>query len=133
MIRERLFQIALVAALALVLAFLAFPVVALFVDVPPGELVASLGDEGSLEALRVSMVATGAALAVIVIIGTPAAWLLATRSFPGRAVAVTLVELPLVLPPAVAGVALLAALGPEGILGRRSSAPASSSCSSGSG
>ena len=51
------------------------------------------------------------------VLGTPAAWLLATRSFPGRSVAITLVELPLVVPPAVAGIGLLAALGPEGLLG----------------
>jgi molybdate transport system permease protein len=57
------------------------------------------------------------ALALIVVLGTPAAWLLATRRFRGRSVAITLVELPLVVPPAVAGVGLLAALGPEGILG----------------
>ncbi len=50
-------------------------------------------------------------------LGTPAAWLLASRSFRGRALAITLVELPLVVPPAVAGIGLLAALGPEGILG----------------
>ena len=50
-------------------------------------------------------------------VGTPAAYLLATRSFRGKAVVVTLVELPLVLPPAVAGIALLAAVGPSGILG----------------
>ena len=51
------------------------------------------------------------------LVGTPAAYLLATRRFRGRAVALTLVELPLVLPPAVAGIALLAALGPQGALG----------------
>jgi molybdate transport system permease protein len=50
-------------------------------------------------------------------VGTPAAYLLATRRFRGHAVVVTLVELPLVLPPAVAGIGLLAALGPNGILG----------------
>jgi molybdate transport system permease protein len=50
-------------------------------------------------------------------VGTPAAYLLATRRFRGRAVVITLVELPLVLPPAVAGIALLASLGPDGILG----------------
>ena len=49
--------------------------------------------------------------------GTPAAYLLATRSFRGKALVVTLIELPLVLPPAVAGIALLAAVGPSGILG----------------
>ena len=49
-------------------------------------------------------------------VGTPAAWLLATRSFRGRELVVTLVELPLVLPPAVAGIGLLAAVGPRGLL-----------------
>ena len=52
------------------------------------------------------------------LVGTPAAYLLATRRFRGRALVITLIELPLVLPPAVAGIALLAALGPSGILGR---------------
>jgi molybdate transport system permease protein len=56
-------------------------------------------------------------MAVILIVGTPAAYLLGTRTFRGRAVLVTLIELPLVLPPAVAGIALLAAVGPSGILG----------------
>src|SRR5690606_41997807 len=51
------------------------------------------------------------------LVGTPAAYLLATRSFRGRAAVITAIELPLVLPPAVAGIALLAALGPSGILG----------------
>ena len=111
------FRIALVAALAVALSFLSFPIVAIFVDTSPSKLVSSLGEPGALEALRVSLEATSIALVLILVVGTPAAWLLATRSFPGRALAVTLVELPLVLPPAVAGVALLAAFGPHGILG----------------
>jgi len=114
---SRLFPLALVAALALALSFLTFPIVAIFADVGPGELVSSIDDPGSLDALRISLETTGLALAIILAIGTPAAWMLATRSFPGRSVAITLVELPLVLPPAVAGVGLLAALGPKGILG----------------
>ena len=50
-------------------------------------------------------------------VGTPAAYLLATRRFRGRAAVITLIELPLVLPPAVAGIALLAAVGPATLLG----------------
>lgn len=114
---SRWFRALLVVALACVLVFLTVPVAGIFVNVPPGELLASLGEEGSLEALRLSLQATALALAIIVVAGTPAAYLLATRSFRGRSLAVTLVELPLVLPPAVAGIALLAALGPEGLLG----------------
>jgi molybdate transport system permease protein len=104
-------------ALAAALAFLTLPVLAIFLDTSPGALVASLGEDGALEALRLSLVCSAAALAIVIAVGTPAAWLLATRSFRGRAAVVTLIELPLVLPPAVAGIGLLAALGPQGVLG----------------
>jgi molybdate transport system permease protein len=104
-------------ALSLALAFLVLPVLAIFLDTSPVALVRSLGEEGALDALRLSLVCSVAAIAVIVAVGTPAAWLLATRRFPGRNILITLVELPLVLPPAVAGIGLLAALGPQGLLG----------------
>jgi molybdate transport system permease protein len=91
--------------------------VAIFLDTGPGELLASLGDEGALEALRLSLVCSTAAVTLIVLVGTPAAYGLATRRFRGRSAVITLLELPLVLPPAVAGIGLLAALGPEGLLG----------------
>ncbi|MBI5105616.1 MAG: molybdate ABC transporter permease subunit [Solirubrobacterales bacterium] len=104
-------------ATALVVGFLTLPVLAIFLDTGPGRLLDSLGDESAQEALRLSLRTTTIAMALILVVGTPAAWFLATRRFPGRALVVTLVELPLVLPPAVAGIALLAAVGPSGILG----------------
>jgi molybdate transport system permease protein len=104
-------------ALTVALVFLVLPVLAIFLDTSPVALIRSLGEEGALDALRLSLVCSVAAVAVIVVVGTPAAWLLATRRFPGRSVVITLVELPLVLPPAVAGIGLLAALGPRGLLG----------------
>ena len=113
----RWFPSLLVGALALALTFLTLPVAAIFVDVGPGDLLTSLDDPEALDALWTSLQTTATALVIIVAVGTPTAWLLATRSFRGRSALVTLVELPLVLPPAVAGVGLLAALGPEGILG----------------
>jgi molybdate transport system permease protein len=111
------FAVALVAALTVTLLFLTLPVVAIFVDTDPLDLLSSLGEEGALDALRLSLVCSGIAVAIIVVVGTPAAYLLAMRRFRGRALLVTLVELPLVLPPAVAGIGLLAALGPNGVLG----------------
>jgi molybdate transport system permease protein len=117
MTRVPWFPVLLVAALAVVLTFLVLPVLAIFLDTAPLELVRSLGEEGALEALRLSLLCSAIAVALIVLAGTPAAYLLATRSFRGRAALVTLVELPLVLPPAVAGIGLLAALGPQGLLG----------------
>jgi molybdate transport system permease protein len=104
-------------ALAVTLAFLVLPVLAIFLDTSPVELLQSLGEEGALEALRLSLVCSVTAVAIIVVFGTPSAWLLATRRFPGRNAVITLIELPLVLPPAVAGIGLLAALGPKGLLG----------------
>jgi molybdate transport system permease protein len=107
----------LVGALTIALLFLTLPIVAIFVDTKPLDLLTSLGDEGALEALRLSLFCSAVAVAIIVTVGTPAAYLLATRRFRGRAAVITLVELPLVLPPAVAGIGLLAALGPNGVLG----------------
>ena len=105
------------AALALALAFLGLPLLALFLDTPPAALVRSLGEPTARDALWLSLRTTAVAMALILVVGTPAAYLLATRRFRGRALVVTLVELPLVLPPAVAGIALLATYGEQGLLG----------------
>jgi molybdate transport system permease protein len=114
---EGWFPALLVTALGLTLSFLTVPILAVFLDSSPRELVAGLASPGALEALELSLRCTLLALLVIVAVGTPAAYALATRTFRGRSTLVTLIELPLVLPPAVAGIALLAALGPHGILG----------------
>jgi molybdate transport system permease protein len=116
-VRSPWFPVLLVVALAVALTFLTLPIAAIFIDSSPGRLVDALGERGALEALWLSLRTTAASMAIILVVGTPAAYLLATRSFRGKAVVVTLVELPLVLPPAVAGIALLAAVGPSGILG----------------
>ncbi len=114
---SRAFQLVLGLALAAALAFLLLPVVAIFAHTSPRRLLDSLGDGASRDALWLSLKATVLALAIIVVVGTPAAYLMATRTFRGRAVVQTLIELPLVLPPAAAGIGLLAALGPHGLLG----------------
>lgn len=111
------FVVLLAVALALAAAFLTLPLLALFLRVPPGELAAQLASRPALDALAVSLKTSALAHAVILSVGTPAAYLLATRRFRGRAALVTLLELPLVLPPAVAGLALLAAFGRSGLLG----------------
>lgn len=111
------FPLLLAGALALALVFLTLPIAAIFLEAGPAELIASLGEPQARDALWLSLLTTTIALAVILAIGTPAAYLLATRTFRGRAALITLVELPLVVPPAVAGIGLLAAFGPAGLLG----------------
>ena len=115
--RPAAFTVLTAVALAVAVAFLTLPVLAIFLDSGPGAMLASLREESAREALWLSLQTTSLSLAIILLVGTPAAYLLATRSFRGRALVLTLVELPLVLPPAVAGIALLAAVGPAGILG----------------
>ena len=90
-------------------------------DLPPRSRRASSldGHDRSGRARRavVTLKTTLIANALILLFGTPAAYLIATRAFRGRALLVTAVELPLVLPPAVAGIGLLAAFGRIGLLG----------------
>jgi molybdate transport system permease protein len=114
---NRLFSGVLWVSAALVLVFLTLPLVAIFLRLTPRELVDALSSDVARSALRVTVVTTLVAQLVIVLVGTPAAYLVATRRFRARPVVVTLIELPLVLPPAVAGIALLATFGRVGLLG----------------
>src|ERR1051325_8690266 len=93
---RRWFPPLLGACLAAALTFLTLPVVAIFVNSSPGALVAALGERGALDALWLSVRTTAASVLIILVVGTPAAYLLATRSFRGKSVVVTLIELPLV-------------------------------------
>ncbi len=111
-----LFVAGLFAATFATMLFLVLPIVAIFTHVSPATLVDQLGNPVVTDALLVSLQTTAEAQILVLLVGTPAAYLLASRRFPGRAALITLVELPLVLPPAVAGIGLLAAFGRVGLL-----------------
>jgi len=104
-------------ATAVLFGFVLVPILAIFVRVPPATLVAQLHSKVALDALGVSLRSTLIAVAAVVVFGTPAAYLLGTVRFRGAAALTTLLELPLVLPPAVAGIGLFAAFGRFGLLG----------------
>jgi molybdate transport system permease protein len=116
-VRKALFPLGLIAAAAVSGAFLLLPLIAIYTHISIWKLLDQLGSGVVTDALLVSLKTTAIAQAAIILFGTPTAYLLATRRFPGRSLAVTLVELPLVLPPAVAGIGLLAAFGRVGLLG----------------
>jgi len=115
---RRAFETALVVATGLALAFLLLPILALFVRISPRELLEALWSDVALDALWVSLKTGLIAHFFVLLVGTPAAYFLATKRFRGRGVLITLVELPLVLPPAVAGIALLALFSRRGLLGQ---------------
>jgi molybdate transport system permease protein len=111
------FGAALAVATAVALSFLLLPILAIFLQIPPGRLLDGMTSPAAVDALVVTLKTALVANALILLVGTPTAYLIATRRFRGRALLVTAIELPLVLPPAVAGIGLLAALSPIGLLG----------------
>jgi molybdate transport system permease protein len=116
-VRRAALAVAYVTATVVALAFLLLPIVAIFAHTSPAKLIEQLSNPVVVDALVVTLKTSLIAQLLIVLLGTPTAYLLASRRFPGHALAVTLVELPLVLPPAVAGIGLLAAFGRLGLLG----------------
>jgi molybdate transport system permease protein len=109
---------ALVAALAVLgTAFVLLPVVALFLRAPWREAGSAPTGAGAATALRLSIVVSLAATALSLILGVPLAWLLARVRFSGRSLLRAIVVLPIVLPPVVGGIGLLAALGRRGLVG----------------
>lgn len=102
----------------LFVAFLGVPVGALvWRAATGGELIDNITSSLVLEALQLSAITSTVTLAVSVLVGTPLAYLLARRDFFGKTFVDLLLDLPIVLPPTVAGVALLVALGRRGVIG----------------
>lgn len=111
-------SVGLTGLAGLLVVFLALPIGALLARAVLGEdLLASTTDPVVLEALTLSLSTSAVSLGLIIVLGTPLALLLARRSFRGKGLIDTLVDLPIVLPPSVAGLALLLALGRRGTLG----------------
>ena len=107
-----------VVVAAIAVALLALPVVALLVKaVVGGALAGALSDPAIVAALTLSLITTGVSLVITVVLGMPLAFVLARRRFPGSSLVEAIVDLPIVLPPSVAGLALLLAVGRRGLLG----------------
>jgi len=97
--------------------FLALPLLALLLSISPAKLIENLAQPQVRQAIIISLKTTLVTSAVTILLGTPLAYVLARRRFRFRRALDTLVDLPIVLPPAVAGVALLIAFGRQGIIG----------------
>jgi molybdate transport system permease protein len=97
--------------------FVALPLIGLLVRAPWGSARSVLTSPVAVDALKLSLIVSLSATALALLLGFPLAWVLARVEFTGRSVVRALVTLPLVLPPVVAGVALLTALGRRGLVG----------------
>ncbi len=103
---------------ALISAFLGLPVLVLVARaVLDGSLAAALTAKVVLDGLVLSLATTAVSLLITVALGLPLAWVLARRSFRGKGWLEAVIDLPIVLPPSVAGLALLLVFGRRGLLG----------------
>jgi molybdate transport system permease protein len=102
----------------LFLLFLGIPLISLLLHQSPTVIWAELQQPDIFQALQLSLLTTTLSTLLAVLLGLPVAYLLARRNFVGKGVLETLVTLPTVLPPVVAGVALLLAFGRMGFIGR---------------
>ena len=100
------------------LSFLVAPLLALLLRASPERVWANLGEPLVAQAIALSLGTTFMATAITIVFGTPVAYLLARRRCRLRRTIDTLIDLPTVLPPAVAGLALLMAFGRQGLIGR---------------
>ena len=107
--------IGLLAAMGAV--FFLLPLAGLVVRTPWADALAELAAPETLEALRLSLVASFSATALALLMGVPLAWVYARIEFPGRSLLRALTTLPMVLPPVVGGIALLLAFGRRGLVG----------------
>src|SRR2546430_17440920 len=98
-------------------AFFVVPLLGLVVRTPWVDALRSLTSTDTLEALKLSLIASLSSTALSVLLGVPLAWVYARIDFPGRTVLRALTTLPMVLPPVVGGIALLLAFGRRGLLG----------------
>ncbi len=111
-------HLAAFATILLVAAFLLLPIVALFLRTSPEMFLASVTDPIVAEALTLSLWTSCISLCIIVLVGTPAAYFHARMDYPGKRLIDVIIDLPLVLPPAVAGLALLLLYGRMGLVGK---------------
>ncbi len=98
-------------------ALLVLPLIGLLHRAPWSTIGAELAAPEARQALGLSLLCSAGALAVALVVGLPLAWILARTTFPGRSVLRALVTLPMVLPPVVGGVGLLAVFGRRGLIG----------------
>jgi molybdate transport system permease protein len=108
----------LVLASLPMLGFLLLPLVALLLRIPLAQLLANLANREVAQAISLSMITTALTVLLTLLFGTPVAYLLARRRFRWHTALDTLIDLPMVLPPSVAGIALLVAFGRRGLLGQ---------------
>lgn len=114
---ERTLLLLLAPLVILFLLFLTIPVASLFLRITPGAFIASLANPVVIDALLLSLGTAVVSTGIVILMGTPLSYLNARTTYRGKEIVDTLTDLPIVMPPAVAGIALLMAFGRRGVIG----------------
>lgn len=101
----------------LFLLFILIPLATVFLNLDLQSILVELHNQEVTDALSLGLVTSLIATLVSFVFGVPTAYLLATRNFPGKKLMDAVMDIPMILPPAVAGLALLFAFAPRGLLG----------------
>ncbi len=117
-LKSRAVKAGLAIIIFLTISFIALPVASLFLKSPLDTVMQSLNNPMVAEALKLSLSTAAITTITVVILGTPLAYVNARFQYPGKEIADSLIDLPVIMPPAVAGIALLMAFGRMGVLGR---------------
>lgn len=117
-VRRRGLKVGLALLLIFAAAFIALPVASLFIKSASGVTLETLRDPVVTDALTLSLFTATTTVVIVIILGTPLSYLNARFDYPGKEIADSLIELPVVMPPMVGGIALLMAFGRMGVLGQ---------------
>jgi molybdate transport system permease protein len=104
--------------IVIAMAFITIPILSIFFRITPEAFFASFRDPTVVDALVLSLITATASTGIVLLVGTPIAYINARYEYPGKSVVDTITDVPAVLPPAVAGLALLMAFGRMGVIGQ---------------
>lgn len=116
-LRNKALKAGLALVICMTMAFIALPIASLFLKSPLDATLRSIQDPVVVDALQLSLMTSTLTTLIVVLMGTPVAYVNARFSYPGKEIVDSLIDLPVIMPPAVAGIALLMAFGRMGILG----------------
>ncbi|MGD6852359.1 MAG: ABC transporter permease [Candidatus Bathyarchaeia archaeon] len=114
---DKMVLVVLGVTVAAYFLLIALPITGLFIRISPAQIIEQLQNPAVIDTIKLSLYTSVIATIIAFVLAVPTGYFMATRKFHGKAVLDTLIDLPLVLPPAVAGVALLYAFAPKGLLG----------------
>ncbi len=117
-VKNELSMLMVYALVIMALLFISLPVISLFLKTSPEAFISSMENPVVMDALKLSFITSLTTAFIVIVVGTPIAYMNARYKYRGKVIVDTIIDLPVVIPPAVAGIALLMAFGRMGVVGQ---------------